>query len=417
VKKINFFIVIVPIFSLLFACTLPSSIEIRGSPELRFTANKNFSDMFTELIENGFVNNDDSLSIISCSKTNLQTFMLHMEFFEEEFGIEYNFSSDPGINAGMNLGSIGGENVLGEIIDLIPVRPEDLIYRLDEDLELIDNENEPFKIDLEGLGDFLKGFTFDDGPDGVKAKLYVSGDQIVESLSIDFDFDNGIPFAATKITNRKSGFESWGNTYTGTEIPDGGISVPVADLLNENTFQIKYRVFMAEHTEIDMNWLVGNDVHKIKVELVIWLPLSLIADENDGADLVLPDDFMGDDQNKDLFGREKAGEEGSITDILDSINLVIQLNRNTFNGATLIVESPNVEDPDEPLKIRNELKGNDFNFLLSEEDMKKLNSSIYFPFRPKFVISFPANGKLQIPREFKATSLYFKAKFHYTVDL
>lgn len=376
-KACIFTLILIAVF--VFACTLPSSIEIKGNPALRFYSKIDLSEMFSKMITDGFSNDGDGAKALACANTSIQTYIIHMELYSGELSLNTHFPP-----------SSGDQTVTTPINDLV-------------------TSTVPMKLPLKSMEGFLENFELK----SVETKLYVSGSKIAEILSVELkvtDEHQMTEYGTESVdikNSRSSGYETWGNSYTGTTLPGYGDKVTMfSQLLNEqDDFDINFGININPGKTIKQEWI--NNSQNVKVELVVWLPLEFIA--GDEAYLNFPDDFF-DDEN-DLFGRETADEDNSLTQMIKSLRLSIEMNKNPFQGNILIIDSSG------GLEILNVLNGSSLDFPISEENMNKINTPEYFPFVPKFRIRFSKNGILSIPRDFSASYICFDASISYIFDL
>jgi len=99
-----------------------------------------------------------------------------------------------------------------------------------------------------------------------------------------------------------------------------------------------------------------------------------------------------------------------MTDIIQSLNLEIKFDINPFKKSTLIITSGDI-------KLINKLEDNNsFPFIVSEEDMKKINDPKNWPFAPNFEMKFTKGDTLTLPNKFNVTEFIFNAKIKYRVD-
>jgi len=146
----------------------------------------------------------------------------------------------------------------------------------------------------------------------------------------------------------------------------------------------------------------------IKAEIVVWMPFSFKATAPGGADLKFPEDSFFSSED-DLFGREKAGDDSMITDIIQSLSVKIKFQNNPFNGGNFIIESKGIV-------IQNPIS-NVLSFNLTEADMKKINNSANWPFTPQPKIHFAKDSVVSFPRVFSITEFSIQAKILYRIDL
>ena len=387
-KKVYYFAAIVLALSMLFACTFPSSINIKGSPSLRFSANMDFNKLFSDSIKEAFSSSDSENTVVECTNTKYQTFIIHLNLFTNQIGIKL-------FDATEHLGGDANDN---------------FTTILDEKLSDNSTDGTPDPISLESLYKNLEGFQFKE----VNSRLFISGSNIVGELIIELAIGN------EKLTlNRDTGFVPSESGFNESEwekftaLPNRGESIDLTNVMNSGQdVEIEYDIILPGGRTFPVDWVY--EEAKIKAELVVWLSLELTAKnecEHEGADLNLTD-FIGDMED-DFFGRESADGEGSITNFFESINLAIEFSQDAFNGATMYIES---DKGSKPINISYKLTEKQLNLKFDEETMKKINDPAYFPFTPKIFIHFDKGGDLHIPRVFKSNFLSFEAKLNYTVD-
>jgi len=379
-KKARSFFALIPVLFVL-ACTLPNSIEIKATPKFTIFSNLKIGSLLSDVLEDSFKGSNE-LSIIRCINTTYYTLMLHINLFDETFDI-------------INLPD--GSQFLPPNLNIpVPAGGLDLI-----------NPGSSMTLPLQDLGDLLNGFEFDQNE--VITKLYFSGSSILSKLAIELTVGTKPPLMfgvgqAIQIDNKESDRAAWvNNEYTGTTAPGGGVEVGFP--LCGDDVDINFRVFIPAGqvlTNADFNNAY------IKVELVVWLPFIFRASST-GASLGLPDGFFGED-GEDIFGRN-PGDEG-ITDFIESLTLVIGLDKNPFDGADLTIRSTAGN-----FEIKNRLSNNSLSFSISEQDMQKINSSAYFPFSPQLSLDFEPNKLLKLPRNFNITSISFEARISYAIEL
>ena len=381
-KRVLIFISIVTVFLVVFACTLPKEIEIKGNPSVRFAANMDLSEMFLDMLTDGF-SADDELFIQNCTNPALetQTFLLGKRIIDEPFEID---ELDP------NLSHLGGFE-----------------YELTDPMQLSEPDAS-FPVDFSDIGEFIPGFQF---TDSVKAYVFIECDslEILNITTIELTFGSELMEIQGKdIDPRLSGIDLESSEYTAATIPKWGIDVSsqIIKLMNDG-----------EETEVGVNIFIpaGEVIHddwfgpiNVGGELIIWLPLELVAGP-DGAEILFPEDFMGD-SGKDLFGRSNADDD-AYTQMFESMRIKIDLSKSPFKGGTLLVESYAGK---KVISISAELQGDSLDFPIDEEDMKKINDPEYFPFIPEFSVSFKPGGILSVPVDLMATIVSFEGKMKYT---
>jgi len=357
-KKLHVFTVFF-LFPFLFACEFPTAIELRGTPELRFSAKMDIGGMLAKQLEENLIT-----GLVRCVNTSNLAYIFHQDLFEQTLTLSGLPSDGSQLPSAMDMYT--GSNSISTGI------PTDL-----------DN--------------LLKGFTFHNS----KAYLFISGTDVIKKLSIGITI-NGDETTYKITDNNPSNSETWGNGYTGSAAPYSRYPIPLP--LNGSSVSVTYRVF-AEAGETFFS--TDFDNAKIKVELVIWLPLEFIAGPN-GAEMEFPLDFL---EGGDLFGRESPDAENFAADIIESLTMTIKLNTNPFLEKELVIQNgPNIE-------IRELINNNSLNIVFDEKNMALINDPANFPFAPKIKVVFRNGETLKIPRVFNITELILSAKIKVTIGL
>ncbi|GBU29663.1 hypothetical protein R84B8_03236 [Treponema sp. R8-4-B8] len=410
-KKKIIFLISSLLVLLFFACDykMPTAVEIKGNPSVRFDEKVEIGSMFTDLLDKAINdNNQEGVTILSCKNTHDFTFLVHMELLNQDFDLDY----DPSIPDELpTLPDLPGID-LGEILEELVNQPVTLSNSID-----IIKSDEPINVPFSSIGSLLDGFEFD----GNIIKLYFSGTDIIEKIKLDVKFysikENGeLHLEYTydgRITASPDGLiniNSWKNNgYTDTDLPDGGFKIENLKLDGKD-IAVEYRVYIPAGETVTLEDLQGGH---IKVDAAIWLPIVLIAKAG-GAEIEFPKDALFS-SDSDLFGRDSQNTDSMITDIIKSLSLEIQFSQNPFSGAELVVTSQTAGG--DKIEIRNVLTDTSFPFAISEEDMKKINLAKNIPFTPNFKLSFPGGKTIKFPKEFNATRVIFSAKIKYRIDL
>jgi len=395
-KRVNFIVLSLLVLNF-FACddfALPTAIEITGNPSVRFVESVNIGNMFTDLLGDA-VNgsNTDGMTIISCENTDNFTFLTHMDLFSVDF---------EAIN---NSSSIGN---LDQFFPGMQLQPGDINTLLPSDRVLLDGSNDPMTLPLSQIGSLLEGFEFTD----YKTKLYFSGSSFINKAKVDiniYEVVNGVstPKGSKTVAIMSSGsdIENWkANGYTQTTYPSGGVDIDIP--ITGKDIAVSFKVYIPKGTTLSISDF--NTAGNIKVEAVIWLPFKLRAGAS-GAEISFPEGALFSSED-DLFGRESADSENMITNNVESLSLTIKLDNNPFGNARLVVFSRGIE-------IENQLTDDSLPFIISEDDMNRINSPECFPFTPNFKLKFSPGGTLNFPRNFNATEFTFTAKLKYRIDL
>ncbi|MDR0465299.1 MAG: hypothetical protein LBG94_09355 [Treponema sp.] len=358
-KSIVFFALILPVFSF-FSCSLeiPKAVQIKGTPEIRFGANLDLSESLSEMMDEFFTaNNDDGISFINCTNTQMRTFIIHMNLFSEDINLPIGFDFSQG--------------------GLIPHGLDD-VYNDSMSVPAMDF-------------DFLEDFSFSPSD----TRIYISGSPIVNYLTTELT-----------ISGLSSEYSMTGKSYLDDisefdklSLPNNG--TPISLPFTGDSIAIDYRIFFTEGKTIPS----GLDTSlNVLVEIAVMVPMTLIAGSS-GASFEFPEMFPA---GQDLFGRENPGDENPLNEFVEALSLDIRFNNIPFTGATLMVKSGDIN-------IDSNFTGNSLFMNISEAKMNEINNK--YPFAPEFSMRFVPGGKLSIPREFKATEFAFKAKLNYRMEL
>jgi hypothetical protein len=348
---------------------MPNSVQIKGSPDLRFSAKFDMGDYLKDFFnEDDFKQKAQDIVLLDCEKTSVVTYLVYMKLYDQVLTLPFPNTVD--------------FTATGSDKNLVPTPGSGY---------------EKLEVPALDFGEFLDGFSFNQN--SIVSKLYLSGSPIIEGLSVELKINGGTPLPPKK-GNRASGLKGK-TTYDKTELPSGGTEIDLP--FDGNKLIIEYRIFVKEKDTIKKEWMTNPS---IMVELAVWFPFEFIAD-NGGAELKLPDDLFGEG---DLFGREDPGGGNTVTEMLESLSFAMKMNTNPFTGASLIVESKGI-------KISNPIRGASLEFALNEQNMKAINSPANFPFVPKLKLVFNRGGILSFPRNFVITEIAFKTKLNHTIDL
>jgi len=379
-----------------FACEFPTlpnptAIEIRGTPSVRFAETVEIGKMFTDMIDEAIIDNENML-FFPCKQTEYLTYLIHMELFNTEF------------DAIENEYDIGNLNFPGMDIDHTHFG-----YELTEDKVLIDGSNERMVLPLSEIGSVLNGFEFSE----YKTSLYFSGSPLINKAKVkiiigeveDDTYNEIKTIKVDTIPNKNSDIDKWkaDGEYNEEASPSGGVDIAIP--ITGKDIAVSFKVYIPAGETL---YLEDFEAGEIKVELVIWLPFVFKAGA-DGAEIAFPEDSFFDSES-DLFGREEPGEESKLLDIVESMTVSIKFDSSIFKDSDLIVESKGIE-------VHNPVTNNTLSFSLTEDDMKSINDPDNFPFAPKLKIKFDPGKVLGFPRTLNATEFGVKAKIRYRIDL
>jgi hypothetical protein len=372
-RKILYVIFLAPIlFSLACNLQMPNAVQVKGSPDFRFSAKFKIDEYLADL-HKGFEEEKDGVVLLDCEKTDIVTYLVYMRPYDQEITLPSAITS----------GGSDFTNNTGSDIVLVPSPPG--------------SGYEKLEVPALDFSEFLQDFSFD--PNAIKSKLYISGSPIVNGLSVELKINGGSPI--TKKGNTASGLKTDKKTYDKTTLPEGGVDIEIP--FNGDKIDIEYKIFVAKNDKIEKAWMTDLSV---LVEVAVLLPFKFIATKP-GAEVKLPEDLFPD---SDLFGREKPSGDNTITDMLESLSFAMKMNKNPFKGAKLVVESREIN-------IVNPIGVTSLEFAIDEKTMKAINTPANFPFTPSLKLVFDKDGGLYFPRDFFINEISFKAKINHTIDL
>jgi len=382
---------------------MPSELEIIGSPSFKVAANMNLSDYFNDMT-------DDVLNAASNSKVLLctnppdgyMTFVLRMEIFNND---EYRCD-----DVDEDLFDIDGEGNISINGIEIPVKlmddiDDDKKYLVLENDHIISESDEPFTLAFQGIDDYLDGFEFD----GVKAKIYISGTELVDVISIDlFRVITGEPNESLidkdeVFLKGPSGLENLDEDekeYDGQDLPPRGKNINISDIINNGgDLSIGYKIYIKKDSIIYYNWLLKQ--HTVTAEIVFWLPMTFKS-VKENANFVFPEFF---DEITDVI--ESLAETDSIEDMTIKISISPL---NPFGEGKFIINDAGYGDITFPLEMDN------FTIRFTKEELNYINNN---PYNPNFKISYPVVGKrLGIPMgDIIITTISLDAKLKYNMEL
>jgi hypothetical protein len=368
-----------------FACELPSSVEVKGSPELKFAANMDFSEMFANIPGDDFGQGIDGMSILDAENSGkYKTFVIRMELFNET--IESPINGDTEIVIG------------GNIIDLSGTTLD-----TSSDVELFDTSNTGDEISLpfSDFGEFLEGFKV--STSDIKASLYFGGSSVVEKLNMDMTLGSSQYEITPEL--QPSGISSSDTVYEGTELPpipntSQDMTSAIQELFADTTVDaaLDLSVYFPQNTSIEVSELTNAS---LSAELVIWVPLSFEADGND-----VVDGMTG--TKKEVEELNSAGEfisELAGVEVLESMDLSLGITAgHPFDGGYLLIQDKN----DPSFVIKNAAGGNSINIALTKEEIDRINEKGDM-YEPELSIFFPNGKTLGVPKTLGITSISVKA--------
>ena len=396
-KKIYYFLCVTLILFFVFACTMPSEIEITGSPSIKFAANMNFGNYFSEMIDN-IINADSMTKTLVCTNPSLEymAFVMRMEIFHKE---DYKCEADIDTFSPDGVGSIIINDDKEIPVELIDNGNKFFVLENDETIAESD-EDKPYTLTFSGIEDYLEDFEFT----GIHAKIFISGSELSNAVSIDLKQikpdGTVVPIVPDgKITKGPSGVKDL-DEYEDIGLPDGGAEIDIDDIINSGgDLAIIYRIYLPKASEIELEWL--KHLHNIVAEIVIWLPMTFDSID-DNAIIKFPDFFDGITDALKTF----AG-----IGYIENMDMKIGINPlNPFGNGFLIMSDDAYDD------IRSPLDDHNFYFSFTYEDLDYINNN---EFNPRFFILYPnKHSLLEIPRgDIMVSTVSIKAKFKYNMEL
>jgi hypothetical protein len=396
-KKVCYFLCVTLILFSVFACTMPSELEFTGSPSLTFAANMNFGNYFSDMIDK-IINADSSTKTLVCTNPALEymAFIMRMEIFNKE-----NYTCDFDLDSFTDgLGSILINNDIEIPVELIDNGNKFFVLENDETIAE-SAEDKPYTLTFEGIGEYLEDFEFTD----IHAKIFISGSELSNAVSIDLHQikpdGTDIPLVPDgQIIKGPSGIKDL-EEYADIGLPpDVGAEININDIINSGgNLAIKYRIYLPERTEIDLEWLKHS--HSITAEIVIWLPMKFDSID-DNAIIKFPDFFDG------LSGVLKAFAE---IGCIENIDMKIGIDPlNPFGSGFLIMSDDAYGD------IKSPLDDHHFYFTFTYEYLDYINNNEY---NPRFYIIYPKkHSELKIPGgDIMISTITVNARIKYNMEL
>jgi len=390
-KKTGAFLSVTLILFLVYACTIPSEVEITGSPTLKFAANLDFTDYFSDMLDNSVDSNSETKTI-PCSNPSLEyrVFLSRMEIFRKE---NYRCEVDEASFGGGSHGNI----IINGVEIPVDCIESDRKYIVTDEKKVIASSTEPYTTSFKGLEDYLEGFEFT----GVQAKIYISGTALAEAVSIDLH--RVIPGQPDELLVKEgdikqkipSGLESL-DEYNGTELPPGGAEIDIIDIINTGgDLLLNYEIYLPKDAQIAYELL--DESHTIVAEIVIWLPMTFKS-VYENAHFKFPGFFDGiTDILKSMSG---AG-------CIDDMNIKITIDPlNPFGHGVFTISDKDYGN------INSLLDHNYFYINLTKEELEYINNN---SFDPQYTVIYPEKDSLlEIPKgEIMVTTVTLNAKLKY----
>ncbi|MCL2211039.1 MAG: hypothetical protein FWB95_03860 [Treponema sp.] len=390
-------------------CDIPKAIEVTGNPGFslagRYDIGETLNDMVSGLFDD--MKENESVKIFDCVNVkDVYTTLIYINVDE----LDFEFTNRTAIEAAM-----GSNNEL-EITNGVFNVSE--FPKFDYPAEIPGEET--FDMPDFDLSEYIHDFRFT----GYKAALYIYGHNILDCFSIKIGGEEKGKSSAP------DGFANFlatnSDDYPGTVIPFGGHditdSLPIGTSSNTLSVKIAYKDDPTVKVRRDML-----DPGKIKIELIIWLPLKMEATaagdfefddlgsggkvisgftDNDEDDLC---DVCGLDYENcscpttpveadDLLGRSSAG--GLLDGMLDITSLNLKI---TFGASLPFTKSKIVISDAENTYFDIPLNSNSISLDFPEEKMKKVLDT--YPFAPAFDIHYENGATLALPRKLEITRL------------
>jgi len=360
----------------IFACTIPSAVEIKGSRNLEIAANVNMGKHLDEQIKSiiGDMETSGSNAAIRMIPTTqpTRTYIIQMD-------VDFNIDLDAII--------LSANPVLHGALQLAPevAAPAD-----------INLDGGTFPIPSIDMTEALQGFSLSNN---TKARIYVSADSgFLNSVLLSTDIGS----VSTVVNLQPSGLDVYNidNEYTANSLPNFGI--PINLPLDGSEAELTFSIAIPKDTMIQKSWL--DEENTITVEIAVWFVLELVAGV-DGAVFDFPSMFS----DGDVFFRDNAGSD-SMLDLIEAFTFGIKLSSGVFDNMELkIINSPDEAQLSAP--IIETLQDSELTFGLSEDELDEING--IWPFIPQISILIPKNKVLSIPREIKLEKVWFDVSFNY----
>ncbi|MDR2966312.1 MAG: hypothetical protein LBU88_11145 [Treponema sp.] len=270
------------------------------------------------------------------------------------------------------------------------------------------NEEIPFPVN--NLPEFLQDMDFI--IPGLAAKVFFAvkengahSSYLLNIIDLDLElFETEIIGSSTPVVSQNSGLVFNNHKYNGAGLPAGGITFNISDLMSElfssdeEKGGFSFKAVIPQGTMLSLGEL--GKQYDFNLEVVLWLPLKIQADE-DIEFILTPEDLKVSEDN-DLFGR---GDSDTLEEFIQSANFTIRFNKALFNGVKLVIEDAN--DPDGLKMDFGIITGRDFGINLTNQQIKMLDQTN--PFVPQIRLTMKAGDWFAIQRDLKIESLTLKA--------
>jgi hypothetical protein len=392
-RKLYIFLTLVLALSI-FACDnlqLPKAVEVKWSPNFRFSADINMSNFFHDAVRDKIDENRNSLSVLDCINNSLttQTYIF--------------YQSVNAFPSGINFSSISSN--VKDAVDAAESQGKTYVHNAD--IPLYTGSVTITTPNLNNITD-LDGFEIDSG--NVKSKVYISSARtaLFDLVTVEFSIDG----APSYLNNSSSPsacaaiVAGGGTDYTGTDLPPGGKEIELVPA--GGTVTIPVEAYIKAGTPITSSIFTETiNANDVTTELAIWFPLTFSAGPG-GAHIDLPS-FISEDE--DLFARSSP-DDSDLLEIVENLSISIKLSGNPFTSAYLNAASGSITFPPTPIA------GNVLTFNITEGTMNDINNPANFPFAPALSVHFPAGARLRIPRnlELVATEFAVMASINHRIE-
>jgi|GEM_PF-4271879 len=430
--------------------TIPTAIEVEGTPSFTFTGPYNAGHMLSDMVSGMFddYREEERIKIFDCVDVkDTYTKLVYVDLITHSFFFE---------NADEILAALEELEGLGQPAELPFDSGNTLLAANDfERLDYPDSsDEEELTMPTLDLKEIIGEFEFN----GYKALLYVYGHPIIKVLDINLTCD--IPGHLSEkltLTNVPTVFnnpvpsEEYENefNYTGLDLPGSGNSWPV----NLRPHDVSYLVTEngLEEFHVDFNVLPDSVITKemvveedIKFVLAVWLPFQLIATAegtyevfdfgpsknsiDDDKDLICDTCgqpvkqfctcFDPEEEPSDLLGRSQSGA------MLDGVLEIIDMTLIVSIGSDVPFKHPSVRPK---IRITNG-KEDDPHHFVKESDLYSRTIALTFdpnqmekifntyPFMPYIDVWYDTGTTVNLPKVLDITRLDMKASIKARVE-
>jgi hypothetical protein len=394
-KKTFQFLGLVLIILSVFACSfeIPKTVTVKGNPKLAFAADMDFSDVFSDMLSEGFGGGEDieDMTILDAinsppiSGVEYKTLVVRMVLFEEKI--------KPPVGSTITIGgrpiNISGTNISTGT----------------SGIELFNENNIPLPIG-EAFGDYLEGFTID--TTALKAVLYVNGNNVLSNMEMKMNIASMGEETVNTSTPKSSGISAGDKEFLATALPGGSLDVTskIQSILSGSMTATS----LAASAKLKPNeTIMVSDLQNITLsaELVIWFPLIFKAGNN-------PVDGLGNGAKLKVEELNSAGEflsEIAKSEMIERMDVALELTPDhPFSNGSLIIQDKN----NRSFVIENPADRTTVTFGLSKSDIDYINDS-GDSFDPELSLFFPSNEPLGITKRLGITGISIDAGINYDI--